>query len=114
MKYTIDAKGKKLGRVATEAAVLLMGKESATYERNVAGDNIVEILNASKADISDAKKEEYKYKNFSGFADGLSELSMKRVIEKKGYSEIFWQAVYGMLPRNKLRAVMIKNLKVSE
>lgn len=114
MKYTIDAKGKKLGRVASEAAVLLMGKESASYERNIAGNNIVEIFNASQADISDAKKEEYKYKSFSGFAGGLSELTMKRVIEKKGYSEIFWQAIYGMLPRNKLRAIMIKNLKISE
>ena len=114
MKYTIDAKGKKLGRVASEAAQLLMGKESATYERNVAGDNVVEILNASQADISDAKKDEYLYKSFSGFAGGLSQLTMRRTIEKKGYSEIFWQAVYGMLPRNKLRAVMIKNLKISE
>jgi large subunit ribosomal protein L13 len=114
MKYTIDAKGKKLGRVASEAATLLMGKDSASYERNVAGENIVEILNASKADISEAKKDENIYKSFSGFADGLSELTMRRMIEKKGYSEIFWQAIYGMLPRNKLRAIMIKNLKISE
>ena len=83
------------------------------FRFNVAGSNVVEILNASKADISDAKKEEYKYKSFSGFADGLSELTMKRVIEKKGYSEIFWQAVYGMLPRNKLRKDRMKRLIIS-
>lgn len=114
MKHTIDAKGKKLGRVASEAAQLLMGKGSADYERNVVENNVVEILNTSHADISDAKKEEYKYSSFSGFAGGLSQLTMKRTIEKKGYSEIFRKAVYGMLPRNKLRAIMMNNLKISE
>lgn len=114
MKYTIDAKGKKLGRVASEAATLLMGKDSASYERNVVADNKVEIINVSKADISDKKKEEVKYSSFSGFAGGLTQLTMKRVIEKQGVREIFWRAVYGMLPRNKLRAVMIKNLTISE
>lgn len=114
MKYTIDAKGKKLGRVASEAATMLMGKDSASYERNVVADNKVEIINVSKADISDKKKEEVKYSSFSGFADGLTQLTMKRVIEKQGVREIFWRAVYGMLPRNKLRAVMIKNLTISE
>jgi len=113
MKYTIDAKGKKLGRVASEAAALLMGKD-ASYERNVVADNKVEIINVSKADISDKKKEEVLYNSFSGFAGGLRQLTMKRVIEKQGVREIFWRAVYGMLPRNKLRAIMIKNLTISE
>ncbi len=114
MKYTIDAKGKKLGRVASEAASLLMGKDTAAYERNVVADNKVEIINVAQADISDKKKEEVKYNSFSGFAGGLQQLTMKRVIEKQGVREIFWRAVYGMLPRNKLRAVMIKNLTISE
>ena len=114
MKHTIDAKGKKLGRVASEAATLLMGKDTPAFQRNEVPNNQVEIINVSKADVSEKKKEEVLYNSFSGFAGGLKQLTMKRVIEKQGMREIFWRAVYGMLPRNKLRAIMIKHLTISE
>jgi large subunit ribosomal protein L13 len=114
MKYTIDATGKKLGRVASEAAALLAGKGSAEYQRNVAGVDQVEITNVSKALISDKKKEQKFYDNFSGFAGGLKQLAMKRVIEKHGVKEVFYRAVYGMLPTNKLRSKVIKHLTITE
>lgn len=112
--YTLDAAGKKLGRVASEAARLLTAKNHPTYARNVVPNVKVEIVNASKADISDKKKEEKEYKSFSGYAGGLKLTSMKRMIEKKGSGEAFRKAVYGMLPTNKLRARIIKNLTVKE
>jgi large subunit ribosomal protein L13 len=114
MKHTIDAKDKKLGRIASQAATLLMGKDSPEFARNELSDNHVEIINAAKADISDKKKKESFYKHFSGFAGGLREESMQRAIERKGISYVFETAIYGMLPKNKLRDQMIKHLKISE
>ncbi len=113
-KYTIDATGKKLGRVASEAAALLAGKGTPDYQRNIAGTDQVEIINVSKATISDKKKEDKIYDNFSGFAGGLKQLAMKRVIEKHGVKEVFWRAVYGMLPTNKLRSRVIKHLTITD
>ncbi|MCI5108221.1 MAG: 50S ribosomal protein L13 [Candidatus Pacebacteria bacterium] len=113
-EYTIDATNKKVGRVATEAAKVLMGKDDANYQSNVVADVSVNISNASKADISEKKKEQKIYKRFSGYPGGLKETKMNKLIEKKGYSEVFKNAIYGMLPGNKLRKKMMNNLKITE
>lgn len=113
-EHTIDAKGKKLGRIASEAAVLLMGKNDPNFQKNQVAANKVVIVNASEAAISEKKKGEKIYKRFSGYPGGLKERTMSHVIDKKGYSELFTKAIYGMLPANKLRAKMMKNLTVSE
>ena len=113
-KYTLDAKNKKIGRLSSEAAKLLMGKNTTTFARNVVPDVTVEIVNASKAAITTAKLEQKFYKSYSGYPGGLKETSMKRMIEKKGHKELFEIAVWGMLPKNKLRARMIQNLKVTD
>lgn len=112
--YKIDAKGKKLGRVAAEAAGVLMGKNDPTFERNKLIAIKVVIDNASQADISDTKKETKEYEKYSGYPGGLVYEKMKRVIEKKGYGEVFRYAVMGMLPANRLAAKMLKNLTVNE
>ncbi len=114
MKYTLDAQDKKLGRIASEAAKLLIGKNQADFTRNTVSDNTVEIINAKKADISEKKMQEKFYKFFSGFAGGLREEQMARTMEKKGVGEVFRIAVYGMLPKNKLRDRMIKHLTITE
>lgn len=114
MKYIIDATNKKLGRVASEAAVHLIGKDQASFVRNKVSGGIVEIVNASKADISEKKLLQKKYTRYSGYPGGLRSPSMKDVIGKKGYEEIFTLAVYGMIPSNKLRAKIMKNLTVKE
>ncbi len=113
-EYKIDAKGKKLGRVAQEAASILMGKNDPSFERNKLAGIKVTIENASQADISDAKKETKEYEKYSGYPGGLVYEKMKRVIEKKGYGEVFRYAVMGMLPANRLAAKMLKNLTVKE
>jgi len=115
MKYTIDAKKKKLGRVATEAASLLMGKNTSTFTRNKIPAGIaVEIINVSQAEISQKKLKETEYAKYSGYPGGLRYESIENVISKKGYAEIFRRAVYGMLPSNKLRPIMIKKLTIKE
>lgn len=112
--HTIDAENKKLGRVATEAAAILMGKDQTDFAKNVVTDVKVEILNVAKANISDKKKDEKIYVSYSGHPGGLKETPMKKVIEKKGYAEVFKKAVYGMLPSNKLRNERMKRLIINE
>ena len=114
MEHTIDAADKSLGRVATQAAVFLMGKDNPTFRRNVAPNVKVKILNASKAKISQKKMQEKTYQSYSGYPGGRKVINMEKLIEKKGYEEVFKKAVYGMLPGNKLRKVMMKNLTIVE
>ncbi len=114
MEYTLDAQGKSMGRIATEAAMKLMGKNAPTYKPNVAPEVSVRIVNASKANISEKKKGEKTYERYSGYPGGLKSSTMEEVIAKKGYGEVFRMAVKGMLPKNKLQAVMMKNLTVEE
>lgn len=112
--YTIDATGKKLGRVATLAAMHLMGKTAAAFKKNaVTGDKVV-IENASKLSITPKKFSEKTYKRYSGYPGGQKIFKMNQVVEKKGYSEVLKKAIRGMLPDNRLRPIMLKNLEISE
>ncbi len=112
--HTIDAQGKKLGRVSSEAAKILMGKTSADYQSNVVADVEVRIVNVAKADISSKKMAEKIYDRYTGYPGGLIQKTMQAVVAKKGFSEVFRIAVKGMLPKNKLQDKMMKNLVVTE
>lgn len=114
MKYTIDAKDQKLGRVATEAAKLLMGKNSTDFTRNTVADVQVEIINASALDIAEKKQEQKKYPWYSGYPGGLRFEKLKDALQQKGVGDVLRRTVDGMLPKNKLRARMIKNLTIIE
>ncbi len=111
---TIDAANKKLGRVASEAAAALLGKHSAEFVRNRVAAVRVEIVNASKAALGERKRVQKMYTRYSGYPGGLKTLSLDHVIAQKGYREVFKRAVYGMVPKNKLRARIMKNLSVKE
>ena len=113
-KHTIDAAGKRLGRVATEVATLLMGKHKPDAVKNTVASVEVTVENVRKLHISEKKREDKKYVRYTGYPGGLREMSMDKLIEKKGFSEVFRKAVYGMLPSNRLRAKRMKNLIVSE
>jgi len=113
-RYTIDATDKKIGRISSEAAKILMGKNLTTYVANKVADTEVIITNVSKADISEKKKDEKIYARYSYHPGGLKLTPMKRVIEKKGYAEVFRMAVKGMLPKNKLQPKMMKHLIITE
>jgi len=110
----IDAQNRTIGRVASEAAMALMGKDKANYKDNVEPKEKVEIKNASKARINIKKKKDKVYTRYTGFHSGLKFTTLGEMIEKKGYEEVFKKAVYGMLPNNRLRKIMMNNLKVTD
>jgi len=114
MKYTIDTTNKSLGRTASEAAVILMGKKSTDFARNKVTSVEVHITNASKVKMSSKKLSDTAFRHHTGYRGGLKEVSIDRYIKEKGYKELFRKTVWGMLPINKLRPKIIKNLYVTE
>ncbi len=114
MEYNIDAKREKLGRIATQAAVLLMGKNIPDFQRNTVADVKVKIKNVSKLDVSKKKMKQKEYSRYSGYPGGRKVEKMEKVVQKKGHAEIVKKAIRGMLPVNKLRSKMMKNLIISE
>lgn len=114
MTYKIDAKGKSVGRVATEAASVLMGKNSPSFQKHMVAPVEVVVENASKASIAPSKLGEVHSKTYSGHPGGLKERTIAYTIEKKGYAEVFMRAISRMIPRNRLHKVRMKNLKVTE
>ncbi len=114
VKHTIDSTNKSLGRVAAQAAVLLMGKNRTDFARNTIAPVEVNITNASKVSISSKKMADTVFKHHSGYRGGLKEVDISRFIKEKGYPELFRKTVWGMLPINKLRPKIIKNLHVTE
>jgi large subunit ribosomal protein L13 len=114
MKMTIDAKDQKLGRLASNIAMHLMGKNKVDFAKNKVGDVEVEVINASKLDIDPEKLKTKTYKRYSGYPGGQKEIKMQRMIEKKGYEGIIKNAVRGMLPPNRLRNKRLLNLTIKE
>ncbi len=115
MKHTIDAKDQKIGRVASKVASLLMGKNLSSFVRNGFPEDVkVEIINASKCLVDPKQFKDKTFARYSGFPGGLVQQKMSNVVEKKGYSELFRMAVYGMIPGNRLRPKMMKNLVITE
>ncbi len=114
MEHTIDATNEKLGRVASKAARLLLGKDKTDFAKNkVVGDK-VKVTNASKISITEAKLKTRTHARYSGYPGGLTKEPLRRVAEKKGYAEIIRHAVNGMLPKNRLRTKFMLNLEVTE
>ncbi|MBI5078030.1 MAG: uL13 family ribosomal protein [Candidatus Yonathbacteria bacterium] len=114
MTYKIDAKGKSVGRVATEAASVLMGKTSPAFQKHIPADVLVIIENASKASITPSKMGQVHSKTYSGYPGGLRERTVAYTIEKKGHTEVFLRAISRMIPRNRLHKIRMKNLKITE
>lgn len=112
-EYVIDATEKKLGRFATEIANVLRGKDQPDYQPNKVPALKVIVNNASKMLINQSGFDK-EYTRYSGYPGGLKHETRQRVIEKKGYREVLERAVYGMLPNNRLRAVMMNNLTINE
>ena len=109
--YLIDAEGKNLGRVATKAAFILMGKNKPTYTPHIdCGDNVI-IVNAAKVNLTGNKLEDKMYYNHSGYAGGLRERNAATMLEKYP-EEMMERAVQGMLPNGRLGNAMAKKLFV--
>ena len=109
--YILDASGKSLGRVATEAAKLLRGKHKPTYTPNADTGDFVIILNCKDAVLTGRKLEQKVYRHHSGYIGGMREISA-RVMMENTPEKAMMHAVKGMLPHNSLGRQMIKKLRV--
>lgn len=110
----INAEGKTLGRIASVIAMFLMGKTEASFERHFYSGNPVKVINVSKIKISIKKLEELYHTRYSGYRGGLRIIKGIETKQKKGMSELVKLAVYNMLPGNKLRREMMKNLIIED
>lgn len=113
-EYNIDATGKRLGIVATEAAKVLLGKTDVDFAKHTVAEVIVNISNASKLDISEKKKKDEVYQTYSGYPGGLRSETLGHLGDRRGYSEALRRTIGGMLPNNKLKKPMLKNLIITE
>jgi large subunit ribosomal protein L13 len=111
--YTIDATGKRLGAIATEAASVLLGKNETDFTKHLVAPVTVAISNASKMDIPEKKKQEV-YQRYSGYPGGLYSETLVHLGERRGYGEALRRTIAGMLPTNKLKKPMLKNLVITE
>lgn len=111
--YTIDATGKRLGKVATEAATVLMGKNDPNYAKHVKSDVVVEISNVSKLDIPE-KKEGEIYQSYSGYPGGRKTETLDHLANRLGYGEVVRRTIGGMLPNNKHKKRLLNQLVITE
>ncbi|MBT4595226.1 50S ribosomal protein L13 [bacterium] len=109
--HNIDAGGKVLGRLATQIADILRGKDKPYFTPHIDCGDYVVITNCEKVVMTGRKSTDKIYKSYSGWRGGLKEKSAKDVMSDKP-EEILKHAVQGMLPKNKLSRELIKKLKV--
>ena len=111
--WTIDAKGKVLGRLAQEIAMLLMGKHKPEYTPHVDSGDFVVVLNAGLIDVTGRKRKEKKYQRYSGYPGGQKEETFESLNNRKP-GEPLRLAVKRMLPKTSLGKKMLKKLKLFE
>ena len=109
--YVIDAAGKPLGRVATQAAAILKGKNKTIYTPNVDCGDFVIVINAKDAILTGKKNLQKKYRRHSGYPGGLKERTYGDLMENKP-AFVMEHAIKGMLPHNRLGRQMFRKLKV--
>lgn len=112
--YTVDAQGRSLGRVASEAASILLGKASAHYRQNEVLPVEVTIINTTKLAMTERRIKGKDYTRYTGYPGGLRITSLAQLIEKKGIAEAMHKAVDGMIPRNRLRKERMKRLTITD
>lgn len=109
--YLVDARGKVLGRIATKIAELLMGKGKPIFTPSVDGGDFVVVINAGDIVLTGKKWKQKTYYWHTGYPGGFRSVTAEKLKTEKP-EEILWQAVYGMLPKNKLRDHRINRLKI--
>lgn len=111
MEYIIDAKDRRLGRVATEAATALQDKNLPTFEPRLAGTTKVIIKNASQMSFSGRKVEQKVYYRHTGYPGGLRSRTLAEAWARDP-KEVIRSAVRGMLPATRLRSDRLKRLTI--
>lgn len=109
--YVVDAKDQVLGRIASEVAKVLSGKNKPIYTPHVdTGDHVI-VLNVDKIVLTGKKLDQKLYRYHTGYPGGLKEIKYRDMMNKKP-EEVFMHAVKGMLPKNKMGRKMLKKLRV--
>jgi large subunit ribosomal protein L13 len=109
--HVVDAEGQVLGKLASNAARILMGKHKASYTPFLdTGDHVV-VINAAKVRLTGRKEENKVYRHFTGYPGGLVEMNVRRVKATRP-SRMVEDAIFGMLPKTKLGKQMYRKLKV--
>jgi large subunit ribosomal protein L13 len=109
--FVVDAKGKTLGRLASQVAAILKGKHKPIYSPHMDTGDFVIVVNASEVELTGKKKQQKVYRRHSGYPGGLKEVSFERMIKEKP-QKVIYEAVWGMIPHNRLGRKMITKLKV--
>ena len=109
--HLIDAEGEVLGRVASQAAMVLMGKTKPIYTPFLdTGDHVI-VVNADKVRLTGRKEEQKMYRSHSGYPGGLTE-TQARTVRQTRPVRLVEEAIQGMLPKTKLGKQMYRKLKV--
>jgi large subunit ribosomal protein L13 len=107
----VDAEGRTLGRLATEIADVLRGKDKPAYTPHVDTGDFVIVVNAEKVRVTGKKLEQKIYYRHSGYPGGLRQRTLAEQLARRP-EEVLRRAVRGMLPKNKLAAAQLRKLKV--
>ncbi len=111
--FVVNADGRRLGRMASEIAVILQGKHKPIYTPHVDTGDYVIVVNAEKIDLTGEKWDKKLFQRHSGYIGGLKELTYRRLIERRPTLPVR-EAVRRMLPKSKLGRRMLRKLKVYE
>ena len=109
--YLVDAENQVLGRIATEIANVLRGKNKPTFTPSVDTGDFVIVVNAEKIALTGNKMADKMYYSHSGFPGGIKSITAGKLLDKKP-EDLIRKAVKGMLPKNKLARHMLSKLKV--
>lgn len=110
---TIDATDQILGRLAVDVATKLRGKDKPSFERHLLSGEPVTVINVEKIRVTGKKLHDKKYYRHSGYLGNLKSVTMGELMEKNP-QRVLQLAVSGMLPKNKLRKVWLKNLTIKK
>ena len=109
--YVVDAQDVVLGRLSTQIASVLRGKNKVLFTPSVDTGDFVIVVNAEKIALTGRKLADKIYYSHSGYVGGLKEITAGKLLEKKP-EELIKKAVKGMLPKNKLARAMLSKLKI--
>lgn len=109
--YLVDAENQVLGRIATQIANVLRGKNKPTYTPSVDTGDFIVVVNAEKITLTGKKLSDKVYYSHSGYPGGIKSITAGKLIDKKP-EDLIRIAVKGMLPKNKLARHMLNKLKI--
>ena len=109
--YVVDAEGKTFGRLASQVAAILMGKNKPTYTPSLDTGDYVIVVNTDKLVLTGKKLDKKVYRSYTGYRGGLREISYKRLMTEKS-DFAFEKAVERMMPKNKIGSQMLSKLYV--